>query len=436
MVPQDTISGILMNKTKQIYPAGSGLGKSERMIVLLHQEAAVRTIPLRKRIHQLIGRRNNIQILNHLDGFRAELNAAEISTLFASGDVVAFSQEDEPIAAQASLSKRRRRKHKKKKNLSQQQQLLTLGTIQNPAAPSEGTKTESSQVEIIPWGTRLILNGREPASLVEQCRTKYVFVLDTGISSLTGDLNIRSEWGYNFLSPGASTEDDNGHGTHIAGTIGALLNGFGIVGVAPGVNLIAYKVLDRQGMGSLNTVVTAIERMLETIARHQLNPKDVVVNLSFGAHSEDDVLRAAISRATDLGVRFALAVGNSGADIDGSIGNYEAYIPASSREERPGIYATSAIRKDLQMSAFSNYDRITNPGDIDNIAFAAPGEDILSWTRTSEGRFSLAPLSGTSMAAAHLTGLLVHGEIQAGPLATANGTIAPDPLALLAPNSR
>lgn len=430
----DPITGRLWSNPWNPNSPGTELTSSERTIVLLNQDAADRSISLRKRIHWLIGRHENIQILKQLEGFSAELNAAEINTLIASGVVAAFGQEDEPVAAQATR-KRRRRKHRNKKNKSQQQQLLSLGNIENSSASSEATRTESSQGDVIPWGTRLVLNGREPANLVEQCRTKYVFVIDTGISSLTGDLNIRDEWGYNFLSPGSSAEDDNGHGTHVAGTIGALANGFGIVGVAPGVNLISYKVLDRQGLGSLNTVVTAIERMLVTINNHQINPKDVVVNISFGAHSEDAILRAAITRATDLGIRFAIAAGNTSSDVDGSIGNYEAYIPASSREERPGIYVTSAITSELQMAAFSNYDRITNPGDIDNIAFAAPGENILSWMRTSEGRFNLAPLSGTSMAAAHLTGLLVLGEIQAGPLASANGTMAPDPLALLAPDS-
>lgn len=341
-----------------------------------------------------------------------------------SDAVLAWGTESRPSAIE-SLGRRQRRRRSKKRRREARKN--------DPRATIYAVDSFSTGSDTIPWGTRLVLGERDPDSLADRAAQSYVFLMDTGISSATGDLNIIREWGYNFILPGSSTEDDNGHGTHLAGTIGALANGIGIVGIAPGVNLIPYKVLDRNGMGSLTNIVTAIDRMLDTIATQQLNPAAVVVNLSFGTRGHNPILQAAISRATALGVRFVIAAGNSGSDVDGSA-SLPPFIPASFGQSREGVYATSAITSSLQMAGFSNYDRISSEGDLDNIAFAAPGERVLSWYRQSDGSFSLASLSGTSMAAAHVSGLLALGGISPGPMASAKGAIEPDPIALLAPN--
>ncbi|MFO7627917.1 MAG: S8 family serine peptidase [Prochlorococcaceae cyanobacterium] len=393
--------------------------------MLLNKGPEAQPEPLAERVQQLIGNRTTVQLFEHLGGFTARLNRQEISSLKASGMVLAIADDDRTMSLEAAGRKKRGRKKKKKKKSTGDQNSLTRIS----AIDSGGS--ESSSSDILPWGTKLVLGNRDPSSMIERARSKYVFVMDTGISSTTGDLNVRTEWGYNFISPGSSAEDDNGHGTHLAGTIGALANNIGIVGIAPGVNLIPYKVLDKNGSGSLSTVVAAINRMLDTIASQQLNPRDVVVNLSFGTRGQDPIIQAAISKAAALGVRFAIAAGNYGNDVDGGDGS-SPFIPASYGNAQAGVFVTSAINSSLQMAGFSNYDRISNPGDIDNIGFAAPGENILSWHRRADGSFGLFYLSGSSMAAAHLSGLLLLGEISAGPMASANGAIAPDPIAMLA----
>lgn len=378
--------------------------------------------PLTARVQRLLGRRQDVQIYEQLGGFTAHLNRQDIGNMIASGTVLAIANDDATITLEAAGTKKRRRQNKKRSKRSHANH--ALASIYAMDGMGNGTDT-------LPWGTKLVLGGRDPSSLAEKARSKYVFVMDTGISSTTGDLNVRTDWGYNFVTPGGSSEDDNGHGTHLAGTIGALANAVGIVGVAPGVNLIPYKVLNSKGIGSLSTVVAAINRMLETIASQHLNPQDVVVNLSFGTRGQDPILRAAIAKATALGIRFAIAAGNGGGDVDGD-GSADPFVPASYGQTAPGLYVTSAITSSLQMAGFSNYDSISGPDDSDNIGFAAPGENILSWYRHDDGSFGLYALNGTSMAAAHLSGLLALGEITAGPMASANGAVAADPLAQLA----
>jgi subtilisin family serine protease len=323
-----------------------------------------------------------------------------------------------------SLSLKRKSKRSRRKNKK------ALQGSRNKSLPVVNGDNAASTSDIIPWGTKLILGSRDPGSLSSLAESKYVFLMDTGISSTTGDLNVRREWGINFISPGSDPEDDNGHGTHLAGTIGALSNSFGITGVAPGVNLIAYKVLDHRGLGEAGTVANAINQMIERMNNSKLDPKDVIVNLSFAARGDDQTLRAAIAKAASLGVRFAIAAGNAGIDIDGVDGN-APFHPASSKQAQANVYVTSAINQNLEMAKFSNYDNISGPDDLDNIAFAAPGENILSWYRRMDGSFTLTSLSGTSMATAHLAGLLALGDLRSGPMASSDGLTASDPLALL-----
>lgn len=143
----------------------------------------------------------------------------------------------------------------------------------------------------------------------------------------------------------SSAEDDNGNGTHLAATIGALDNAIGIV-------------------------VAAINKMLETIASQQLNPRDVVANLSFGTRGQNLIIQASVSKATALEICFSTATGNDSNDIDGCNGS-SPFIPASYGNAQTGIYVTSAINSNLQMAGFSSYNLVCN---IDDIGFAAPSE--------------------------------------------------------------
>jgi subtilisin family serine protease len=402
---------------------------------------------IKKRIGLLIGKpedgRRDLQTFEHLNGFSASLNAEEVSWLISSGEVSAISlQADASVLESAGLKKtrqRRRKGRKQRRRFADNRQQADLATPTNPlndqssvSNPDPNSTAPPPADAAIDWAARLVLGGRNPAEFVEVAGNAYVFVLDTGITTKTGDMNVRTDLGYNFLNPGSSSEDDDGHGSHVAGIIGSYANGFGITGVAPGVNLVPYKVLNKRGAGSMATIASAIDRMIECVKSLNVDPSRVVANISFGARTEDVILRAAIERAAAIGIRFSIAAGNDAGDVDGATGATEAYLPASSRVQRQGVYVASAMDQNQKMASFSNYDRANYIGDIDNVTHAAPGVAVTSWFRTSDGRFSLQNQSGTSMAAAYVSGLLALGSIRDGEMAQANGLIAADPIALLA----
>lgn len=207
-------------------------------------------------------------------------------------------------------------------------------------------------------------------------------VIDTGIDSDHEDLNVGP--GTSFISD--SSEDDNGHGTHVAGTIGAKNNTVGVLGVAPGVKVVPVKVLDASGSGSLADVVAGIDWTVD---------KCTIANLSLGASTTNTTMDDAIKAAAADGVLFSIAAGNSSVDIiDGN------YTPArASVNSSDNIFTIAAIAQNDEWSSFSNFHFAEDP----RVDFALPGSSILStW---NDGGYNT--ISGTSMAAPHMAGLLV-----------------------------
>lgn len=238
-----------------------------------------------------------------------------------------------------------------------------------------------------------------------------VAVIDTGIDSRHPDLNVIK--GINFLDPAQSSNDDNGHGTHVAGTIGAKCNGIGVVGVAPGAKLIALKVLSASGSGYLSAILDAIDWVAEHASEVD------VVNMSLGMEGESAMLHAAIQRAVAKGVVFVVAAGNDARDIFGDSKDYFVgpnMIPAAF----PEVMTISAMADyDGKTGGFGGYDddafaiftNFSTRAHPDNPVFssgagidlAAPGVDILS-TWPGGGYKSI---SGTSMASPHAAGGVV-----------------------------
>ncbi|MDP9369658.1 MAG: S8 family serine peptidase [Chloroflexota bacterium] len=245
-----------------------------------------------------------------------------------------------------------------------------------------------------------------------------VAVLDTGIA-VHPDLAVAG--GYNCTnSDTGAYGDGHGHGTHVAGTIGA--NG-GVVGVAPGTPLYAMKVLGDNGSGQWSWVICGIN---ET-ARRGIT----VANLSLvGASSEspdscaNSSLHQAICDAVAQGVRFAVAAGNNGADASGYVpAKYPEVTAVSALADSDGCTggagpATSSGADDTRAS-FSNYGSVVD--------VAAPGVDIYS---TVPGGYGTK--SGTSMAAPHVAALFALGgyvkedsvELPEGIANVASGDIA------------
>jgi thermitase len=200
-----------------------------------------------------------------------------------------------------------------------------------------------------------------------------VAVVDTGVDCGHPDLQGQCAAQVNYVdSNSGPIQDDNGHGTHVAGIIAAVMNNrIGVAGVAPGVKLVALKALDSSGSGDTTTVAQAIDAALTYGAR--------VINLSLGGPNDDPTLRDAINRAYAAGALTVAAAGNSGTSTPVYPAAYDHVI------------AVAAVDGSLQRASFSNYGSY--------IALAAPGVGILS---TYPGG-SYAYLRGTSMAAPHVS---------------------------------
>ena len=149
-----------------------------------------------------------------------------------------------------------------------------------------------------------------------------VAVIDTGVDLSHPDLNVAD--GVNCVTPGTRAQDDNGHGTHVAGTIAARNNGAGVVGVASGTKVYAVKVLDAAGSGTWSQIICGIDWATGT--RTDADPSnDVsVANMSLGGPGQaiascattTDAMHKAICRSTDACVNYAVPAGNDGWDFD------------------------------------------------------------------------------------------------------------------------
>ncbi len=231
-----------------------------------------------------------------------------------------------------------------------------------------------------------------------------VAVLDTGIDLSHPDLKGNIIGGKN-CSSGASYNDGNGHGTHVAGIIAALNNGIGVVGVAPDAKVWAVRVLNNAGSGSWSSVICGLDFVA---ARAPANGGSItVVNMSLGGSgvsdnncglSNNDALHQAICRARDAGVTIVVTAGNSGSDISGSVpaAYTDAVIPVSALADSDGAAGSTgpatSYGPDDTFATFSNYGT--------GVALGAPGVNIYS---TYKGG-SYATLSGTSMASPHAAG--------------------------------
>ena len=204
----------------------------------------------------------------------------------------------------------------------------------------------------------------------------------------------------------------------MAGTIAALANGEGVVGVAPGAQVVSLKVFDSSGGGaSYTSIIDAINHAVAVINDNSLDKSKVVINMSLGGGFSSS-LDTAVKNAAGQGIRLAVAAGNDGKDADG-------YSPAAAGDH-PNVFTISAVDSQYQMASWSNWDQITSTDSVDDVDFAAPGVSVLSYYQNGQ----LAYLSGTSMATPHLAGLLLAGGVQAGSLVTPYYSGTADPFAL------
>jgi hypothetical protein len=190
-------------------------------------------------------------------------------------------------------------------------------------------------------------------------------------------------FGIDAVNGDTDPQDDDGHGTHVAGTIGAVgNNGLGVAGVNWAVQILALKFLDAEGFGSTDGALACYQYLIAMRAR---GINIVAVNNSWGGGGESQALQEAIDAAGAAGVVSLCAAGNAASDIDASP-TLPASLPCAS------IIAVAASDENDQRASFSNWGRTM-------VDLAAPGVNILSTTGGDYQRFN-----GTSMATPHVTG--------------------------------
>ena len=234
---------------------------------------------------------------------------------------------------------------------------------------------------------------------------KTAWIIDSGIDFDHPDLTVDQSRSKSFIEGQTSADDQNGHGTHVAGIIGAKNNTIGVLGVASGASLVALKVLDKDGEGNLSYIIQALA-YINTNA-----DAGDVVNMSVGGEEGSVILDQQVKNTAARGIYFAIAAGNE---------NKLANLSSPARVNASNVYTISAVDSLDNFASFSNYGN-------DVVDFAAPGVRILStWM---DNRYAYA--SGTSMAAPHVAGLLLlrGRNITSSGVAKNDPDGTPDPIA-------
>ncbi|EMB15630.1 subtilisin [Rhodopirellula europaea 6C] len=292
-----------------------------------------------------------------------------------------------------------------------------------------------------------------------------IAIIDSGIDTSHPDLNVAGGTHFYTVTSGRrqnrgsfqdnNFNDDNGHGTHVAGTAAALDNNIGVVGVAPGANLFGVKVLDASGSGYLSDIIKGIDWVTSTRTDPDPTNDIHVANMSLGGQGVSQAYHQAIKNSVSEGVVYVVASGNEYRDILGTdfqFGTFDDTIPAA----YPEVAAISAIADtdgmpgghgpstqyadyfgnyaDDEFADFSNFSNdqgapnysswydsnnvVDSPGL--GIDLMLPGVDIYSTYK--DGGYALS--SGTSMATPHAAGLAALYIAANGPAEDAAGVYA------------
>lgn len=225
----------------------------------------------------------------------------------------------------------------------------------------------------IGWGVKRI--NAEPFLNVRGASTVKVAVMDTGIYARHPDLEGCVRGGVNIIGNSHDLSDPNGHGTHVAGIIGALNNDIGIVGVMPGASIYSVKVFDASGEGSLSDIILGLQWCIANDIK--------IVNMSFGSSEENNSYRQVIANAEKAGIIMVAAAGND---------------RVQHKMQYPALYdqtiAVSALSQTGMIASFSSFG--------EQVDVIAPGENIKSTWKDG----SYKEESGTSMATPFVTGAI------------------------------
>ena len=247
---------------------------------------------------------------------------------------------------------------------------------------------------------RMGINTNPTASIdgVDNPINADIAIVDSGVNRHP---DLRIAGGYNCTTTNRGDwGDPNGHGTHVAGIAGAIDNGVGVVGAAPGARIWSVKVLDADGGGNISDVICGLDWVLSNG-----NTIDVVnmsltgINTTASTCSTGDALHTAVCRVVARGIPVVAAAGNEGVDAANTIpAKYAEVITVGAMTDYNGRYGGGAARpsncteSSLGNGADDTLANYSNRGRVVDII--APGTCILS--TTSNGSYGL--MTGTSMA--------------------------------------
>jgi subtilisin family serine protease len=241
--------------------------------------------------------------------------------------------------------------------------------------PNPSPSPPPQPAQQIGWGVMKVWGSSQPLATGSGIK---VAVIDTGIDLTHPDLQGNIKGGATFVSFTSTPDDDNGHGSHVAGIIAALNNSIGYVGVAPNASLYAVKVLDKNGSGYVSSVAQGIDWA-------RLNGMNIG-NMSLGSSAPDTTLENACNAAQAAGVLLVAAAGNSG---DGNTATTELSYPGA-YDACVGVGATDSS---------DNLASFSNTGSFVDVS--APGVSVPSTYK--DGGYAI--MSGTSMASPHAAGM-------------------------------
>ena len=298
---------------------------------------------------------------NALNGFSAELTS-EAADLLRNDPLVEYIEEDKIITLPP----------------------FSINGLcdRKPDHPNcQGGGGDPDPTQVTPWGITRVNGGADGTG-------KVAWVIDSGIDQDHPDLNVDTGRSQSFLSgkQGDNPDDQHGHGSHVAGTIAAIDNNVGVIGVAAGATVVAVRVLDRRGSGSTSGVIAGVDYVAANA-----NSNDVA-NMSLGGGVSTALDNAVVVASNS--VPFTLAAGNESDDANN-------HSPA--RANGNNIYTICATTSSDGWSSFSNYSQSI-------VDYCEPGSGIESTFKNG----GYKTYSGTSMAAPHAAGILLLGNISNG----------------------
>lgn len=253
-----------------------------------------------------------------------------------------------------------------------------------------GTTTTTS-TQSVPYGIKRVGYGSGVG--------KTAWIIDTGIDLTHLDLTVDKVRSRTFITSGTdatTANDGNGHGTHVAGTIAAKNNTYGVVGVAAGATVVAVKVLDANGSGLSSGVIAGIDYVAANAKAGD------VANMSLGG-GVSQALDDAVTRAANKGILFAVAAGNDATS---------ATLHSPARVNNANVFTVSAMNN---LDTWASFSCFGNPP----VDYCMPGVSITSTYKGGQ----YATMSGTSMATPHMAGVL----LMRGKAFTRSGYVKSDP---------